>query len=68
MSILVLLQGDIGQTLLIMIIIVSMFIFAGIGVQKIVKGPVLLIVGSFVGIAFTLCSKRYDATLFESPF
>ena len=48
---LVLLQGDIGQTLLIMIIIVSMFIFFGIGVQKIVKGPVLLIVGSFVGIA-----------------
>ena len=48
---LVLLQGDIGQTLLIMIIIVSMFIFAGIGVQKIVKGPVLLIAGSFVGIA-----------------
>ena len=34
MLILVLLQGDIGQTLLIMIIIVSMFIFAGIGVQN----------------------------------
>ena len=43
MLILVLLQGDIGQTLLIMIIIVSMFIFAGIGVQKLVRGPVLLI-------------------------
>ena len=51
MLILVLLQGDIGQTLLIMIIIVSMFIFAGIGVQKLVRGPVLLIAGSFIAIA-----------------
>ena len=51
MLILVLLQGDIGQTLLIMIIIVSMFIFAGIGVQKLVRGPVLLIAGSFIMIA-----------------
>ncbi|UDI78613.1 FtsW/RodA/SpoVE family cell cycle protein [Staphylococcus taiwanensis] len=48
---LVLLQGDIGQTLLIIIIIVSMFIFAGIGVQKLVRGPVLLIIGSFIAIA-----------------
>ncbi|MCE5089411.1 FtsW/RodA/SpoVE family cell cycle protein [Staphylococcus devriesei] len=41
---LVLLQGDIGQTLLITIIIVSMFIYAGIGVQKLVKGPVLFVI------------------------
>ncbi|WKU13212.1 cell division peptidoglycan polymerase FtsW [Staphylococcus devriesei] len=41
---LVLLQGDIGQTLLIIIIIVSMFIYAGIGVQKLVKGPVLFVI------------------------
>ena len=54
MLILVLLQGDIGQTLLIMIIIVSMFIFAGIGVQKLVRGPVLLIAGSFIAIASLL--------------
>lgn len=41
---LVLLQGDIGQTLLITIIIISMFIYAGIGVQKLVKGPVLFVI------------------------
>ncbi|PNZ68565.1 FtsW/RodA/SpoVE family cell cycle protein [Staphylococcus croceilyticus] len=48
---LVLLQRDIGQTMLILIIIVSMFMFAGIGVQKLLKGPVLLVIISFVVIA-----------------
>ncbi|MCI2947337.1 cell division protein FtsW [Staphylococcus caledonicus] len=54
---LVLLQGDIGQTLLITIIIVSMFIYAGIGVQKLVKGPVLFVIlGLLLVVGFFIIS------------
>ena len=51
-----------------MIIIVSMFIFAGIGVQKIVKGPVLLIVGSFVGIALLFVASGMMPHYLKAPF
>ena len=44
---LVLLQGDIGQTLLTLIIILAMFLFVGIGAKKIVKGPILYIILGF---------------------
>ena len=42
---LVLLQRDVGQTLLIMIIFVSILFYAGIGVQKSIKYGLLIIVG-----------------------
>ena len=48
---LVLLQGDIGQTLLTLIIILAMFLFVGIGAKKIVKGPILYIILGFILIA-----------------
>lgn len=46
----VLFQRDIGQTMLILIIVFAMFIFAGIGVQKFLK-PFLLVVVSFIVVA-----------------
>ncbi|GGG87081.1 FtsW/RodA/SpoVE family cell cycle protein [Staphylococcus pragensis] len=46
----VLFQRDIGQTMLILIIVFAMFIFVGIGVQKFLK-PFLLVVVSFIVVA-----------------
>ena len=67
MLILVLLQGDIGQTLLIMIIIVSMFILQ-VSVSKISKRTGFAYCRKFHRDCIALYCKWNDATLFKSAF